>query len=97
MLKQIKQFFKKYQDMSYAVDYLSNHICYHLMGTYKLSSNDDNFAIFGQEQLKFLITSKISSLSDKQVNMVINLALKKVISNTKARSITTRNIIYIAL
>lgn len=96
MLKQIKQFFKKYNDMASAVDYLSNHISYHLMNTSKSSNNGDTFTMFGREQLHFLVVSRVS-LTNKQADRVVNLAIKNVIASTKASFMVTRNAIYMAL
>ncbi len=96
MLKQIKQFFKKYNDMAHAVDYLANHISYHLMNNHKISSNGDTFTMFGREQLHFLVVSRVS-LSNKQVDRVVSLAIKNVVAGTKANFMVTRNAIYMAL
>lgn len=96
MLKQIKQFFKKYNDMANSVDYLTNHMSYHLMNTQQISSNGDTFTMFGREQLHFLVVSRVS-LSNKQVDRVVSLAIKNVVASTKASFMVTRNAIYMAL
>lgn len=97
MLKQIKSFFKKYNDMTDAIEYLANYISYHLMNSYKIKDSNKNFAIFGREQLAFLITSRIGSLTNKQVDQVINSALKNVSIKTKLSFMVNRNIIYLDL
>ncbi len=96
MLKQIKQFFKKYNDMAHAVDYLANHMTYHLINTHKIGNNGDTFTMFGREQLHFLVVSRVS-LSNKQVDRMVSLAIKNVIASTKASFMVTRNAIYMAL
>ncbi|MFN8770916.1 MAG: hypothetical protein ACK5Z5_04670 [Neisseriaceae bacterium] len=97
MLKQIKQFIKKHQDMSHAVEYLSTHMKYHLMSIQSISKNDNKFAVFGREQLNFLVKSRISNLNNNEISKIIDLALQKVITTTKIKPIINRNIIYIAL
>lgn len=96
MLKQIKHFFKKYNDMASAVDYLTNHMSYHIMSTHKISTSGDAFTMFGREQLHFLVVSRVS-LSNKQVDRVVSLAIKNVVASTKASFMVTRNAIYMAL
>ena len=97
MLGKIKQYFKKYNDMANAVDYLTKHMSYHLMSIYKISTRDDTFAMFGYNQLKFLIASRVNDLNSKQINKIINIALKNVITTTKAGFMATNRAIYIAL
>ena len=82
--------------MAGAVDYLANHISYHLMNNHKISSNGDTFTMFGREQLHFLVVSRVS-LSNKQVDRVVSLAIKNVVASTKASCMVTRNAIYMAL
>ncbi len=96
MLKQIKRYFKKYNDMASSVDYLTNHMSYHLMNTHKIGNNGDTFTMFGREQLHFLVVSRVS-LSNKQVDRVVSLAIKNVVASTKATFMVTRNAIYMAL
>lgn len=95
MLKGVKQFIKNHHDRNNAVDYLANHISYHLMRNCKLSK--DAFVMFGQEQLRFLVASTTSDCTPKQINKIIQLALKSVMVTAKANYMITRNVIYIAL
>ncbi|MCE3269021.1 MAG: hypothetical protein K0R49_1273 [Burkholderiales bacterium] len=96
MLKQVKKFFKTYKDMAYAVDYLTNYMSYNLMNTRKTSYRGDPLTIFGREQLRFLLTSRVN-LTSQQADRVINVALNNVISKTKASFMITRDSIYMAL
>lgn len=82
--------------MANAIDYLTNHMSYHLMNTQQISSNGDTFTMFGREQLHFLVVSRVS-LSNKQVDRVVSLAIKNVVASTKASFMVTRNAIYMAL
>lgn len=97
MLKPIKQFLKKYYEMNNAIDYVANHICYHLANTRKLRKTGDMVTMFGQQQLHLLVESKTSNLTVKQINKIITLAIKNAIADTKASFMITRNTIYIAL
>ena len=91
MLQQIKQFFKKSNEMVDAVDYLTNHMNYHLANIC-----DKEFTMFGKQQLHFLVNSKTNNLNNKQIDKVINLALHNVVSNNKAKYMITKNAIYLS-
>lgn len=82
--------------MSNALDYLINHINYHLMNVCQSNKNGDACAMFGRRQLHFLVASRISGLTNQQVNKIINLAIKDVATKTKISFMITNSAIYIA-
>ena len=96
MMKLIKKFFKKYDDMDAAIDYLTTYIKYHVLNTYKVNRYNDNLAILGKQQLHYLISNQVN-LTNKQINKVIDMTIKNIIVQTKIHFIITDSTIYVGL
>ena len=91
MVRQIREWFNSYANMTHAVHYLTNHINYHL-----INNRDTEFIKLSKMQLRFLVIARWG-LSDKQINKVVNLACNNAVSSSKASLMVTRSAIYLAV
>lgn len=91
----IKNFIQNYQEKMATLDYLINHINYHLMNKNKHKSGFE-LTKFNLEQLRTIVHDNLDGLTDKQADKLINLAISDISSGSRYKCLKTKNSVYFA-